>query len=97
MKVLAGNYPRYSGEILFDGQAESVDSIIKAQKHGVRMIHQESQLINEFNVEQNIFSGNEICYPGLPFINKKLQKQKAREILDFLSGGMLTSTRLSRS
>ncbi|BDF57971.1 ribose import ATP-binding protein RbsA [Christensenellaceae bacterium] len=84
MKVLAGNYPRYSGEIFFDGQAESVDSIIKAQKHGVRMIHQESQLINEFNVEQNIFSGNEICYPGLPFINKKLQKQKAREILDFL-------------
>ncbi|WP_147553997.1 sugar ABC transporter ATP-binding protein [Christensenella timonensis] len=84
MKVLTGSYPRYTGDIRLDGQEEAVDSVVKAQKNGIRMIHQESQLINEFNVEQNIFSGNEICYPGLPFINKKLQRQKAREILDFL-------------
>ena len=83
MKLLTGNYSRYTGEILIEGVPEAIDSVVKAQKNGIRMIHQDSQLINEFNVEQNIFSGNEICYPRLPFINKKLQKKKRVKFWSF--------------
>ena len=45
------------------------------------MIFQESQLIGEFTVSQNIFVGNELVIKSTPFINKSLISRNAEKIL----------------
>lgn len=84
MKVLAGSFSKYDGEIFFNGSPVTTDNVTKSHRLGIKMIHQESQLIEEFTVEQNVFSGKEVRYKGLPFINKKYQQKKVKELLDFL-------------
>lgn len=62
MKVLSGVYPHgsYSGEILFNGQAQKFSGIRDSEKTGIAIIYQELALIPEMTVFENIFLGNEI-------------------------------------
>ncbi|MDD5017447.1 MAG: sugar ABC transporter ATP-binding protein [Eubacteriales bacterium] len=84
MKILAGVYSQDSGEILFEGKKVTLGSIPASQKLGIHMIFQESQLINFFSTEKNIFLGKEICFKHTPFINRKYQIEKARNLLEYL-------------
>ena len=84
MKILAGVFKQDSGKIFLDGCEVSLDSPIISQKLGIHMIYQETQLIDFFSVEKNIFIGKEITYGFLPLINKRYQIKKAKEILDYL-------------
>jgi putative multiple sugar transport system ATP-binding protein len=62
MKVLSGVHPHgsYSGEILFNGQAQKFTGIRDSEKAGIVIIYQELALIPELTVYENIFLGNEI-------------------------------------
>jgi putative multiple sugar transport system ATP-binding protein len=62
MKVLSGVYPygSYSGEILFNGQAQKFFGIRDSEKAGIAIIYQELALVPEMTVYENIFLGNEI-------------------------------------
>ncbi len=62
MKVLSGVYPHgeYSGDILFEGQAQKFTSISDSEKAGIAIIYQELALVPEMTVYENIFLGNEI-------------------------------------
>ena len=62
MKVLSGVYPygSYSGEILFNGQAQKFFGIRDSEKAGIAIIYQELALVSEMTVYENIFLGNEI-------------------------------------
>lgn len=62
MKVLSGVYPHgsYSGEILFNGQAQKFSGIRDSEKAGIAIIYQELALVPEMTVYENIFLGNEI-------------------------------------
>ncbi len=62
MKVLSGVYPygSYSGEILFNGQAQKFTGIRDSEKAGIAIIYQELALVPEMTVYENIFLGNEI-------------------------------------
>lgn len=92
MKILAGVYSQDSGTILFEGREITLGSPIISQKYGIRMIFQEPQLVDFFTVEKNIFIGKEHCYKHLPFINKKYQIGKAREILNYLQAQIDVNT-----
>ncbi|HKX42485.1 MAG TPA: sugar ABC transporter ATP-binding protein, partial [Burkholderiaceae bacterium] len=59
MKVLAGIYPKDSGEIEVDGQAVEVASPRAAQQLGIGIIHQELNLMNHLSAAQNIYIGRE--------------------------------------
>jgi ribose transport system ATP-binding protein len=59
MKILAGVYPKDSGEILYHGQPVAFASPREAQAMGVGIIHQELQLMNHLTVAQNMFIGRE--------------------------------------
>lgn len=62
MKVLSGVYPHgdYTGEILFDGEAQKFSGISDSEKVGIAIIYQELALIPEMTVYENIFLSNEI-------------------------------------
>lgn len=84
MKILYGIYSPDNGDIFFEGEKVSINSPQKAQKLGIRMIFQESELLPGLTVSQNIFLKNELWYKYLPAINQSLMDKRSREILDML-------------
>jgi ribose transport system ATP-binding protein len=81
MRVLAGIYPDYSGEIFFNGRALRIDSPRLARELGIAMVHQELSLVPELSVADNIFLGREAPsrIPGM--INQRRIEQEAGAIL----------------
>ncbi|MFL6666936.1 MAG: sugar ABC transporter ATP-binding protein [Burkholderia ambifaria] len=59
MKVLAGIYPKDTGEIEVDGRPVEIASPRAAQQLGIAIIHQELNLMNHLSAAQNIFIGRE--------------------------------------
>jgi ABC-type sugar transport system ATPase subunit len=84
MKVLYGMYSADSGDIYFDGEKVFANSPQKAQKLGITMITQDSSLVPELTVSQNIFLNKELHYKHFPFINQALMDNKTKEIFDIL-------------
>jgi len=59
MKILAGIYNDYSGEIIFKGSKISFNHPRDADKAGISIIHQELNLVSHMSVAENIFLGRE--------------------------------------
>ncbi|MDB5767130.1 MAG: putative fucose transporter, ATP-binding component, partial [Collimonas fungivorans] len=59
MKVLAGVYPKDSGEIRIEGLPVEIPTPRAAQALGIGIIHQELNLMNHLSAAQNIFIGRE--------------------------------------
>ena len=92
MKILAGVNLQDTGKIIFNGKEAFINSTIASQKLGIRMIFQEPQLIDFFTVEKNIFIGKEICYKYTPFINRKFQLARAKDLLSYLQTNIDVNT-----
>ncbi|MBS0261787.1 MAG: sugar ABC transporter ATP-binding protein [Planctomycetes bacterium] len=59
MKVLAGVYSRYEGQLLLRGEPVRFQSTRDAEHAGVSIIHQELNLVEQLSVAANIFLGRE--------------------------------------
>lgn len=59
MKILAGIYPDYEGQIVFDGREIHPHNPREAEKLGIAIIHQELNLIPDLSIGENIFLGKE--------------------------------------
>jgi ABC-type sugar transport system ATPase subunit len=81
MRVLAGFYPDYSGQIQVDGKLEHVAQPKDAMRLGIALVHQELSLVPELTVAENIFLGREFNsrIPGL-VLNRKAEVE-AKKIL----------------
>lgn len=55
----------YSGEILFEGKREEIQSASDSIKLGIGMVHQEFMLLPKFTVAENIKLNREITRPNL--------------------------------
>ncbi|MGY2257703.1 D-xylose ABC transporter ATP-binding protein [Pseudomonas sp. SDO55104_S430] len=66
MKVLSAVYPHgtWDGEILWDGQPLTAQSISETEAAGIVIIHQELALVPDLSVAENIFMGHELTLPG---------------------------------
>lgn len=62
MKVLFGQYPADSGEIIFEGNKVNFHSVKEAVNHGISMIYQELSPILELSIAENVFVGR---YPKM--------------------------------
>ncbi len=62
MKVLSGVHPHgtYTGDILFEGEAQEFRSISDSEKIGIAIIYQELAMVPEMTVYENIFLGHEL-------------------------------------
>jgi len=65
MKILSGVQHATSGTILLDGEPVSLHGVRGALQHGIAMIHQELNLVDELNVAENVFLGREISKGGM--------------------------------
>ncbi|WP_022872955.1 multiple monosaccharide ABC transporter ATP-binding protein [Nesterenkonia alba] len=81
MKVLSGVHPAgsYDGDIVFDGEKVSFQSINDSEARGIVIIHQELALVPHLSVAENIFLGNEVATGGV--INWHEANAKAVELM----------------
>jgi ribose transport system ATP-binding protein len=82
MKVLAGVYQKDSGEILLDGRPVEPATPRAAQDLGIRIIHQELNLMNHLSAAQNIFIGREPRGRFGLFLDENALNAQARRIFD---------------
>lgn len=78
MNILGGNLQPDEGEICLEGKPVKVASPIEAFELGIGFVHQESNLLDNLSVYENVFLGRERV-SGLGRVNKR---QMCREILD---------------
>jgi ABC-type sugar transport system, ATPase component len=64
MKILGGDYARDGGEILLDGRPVTLRSPRDAERHGIRIIHQELSHAPDLSVAENVFLGRLPRRPG---------------------------------
>ncbi len=63
MNILGGNLQPEEGELRLDGQAVRITSPIEAYRLGIGFVHQESNLLDNLSVYENIFLGRERITP----------------------------------
>jgi ABC-type sugar transport system ATPase subunit len=79
MKMLAGSFDDYTGEILIGGQVALLHSPTLAKRHGVGMIYQELSLARPISITENLLAGR-LPRRG-PFLDKPRARAMARELL----------------
>lgn len=82
MQILSGAQQPDSGELRVDGSVVRFGSPRDAQALGIRMIHQELNLVPDLSVAENIFLGREQSRRGL--VDRARQRSDARAVLDRL-------------
>jgi ABC-type sugar transport system ATPase subunit len=65
MKILSGVLKPTSGEVRLDDSPLALSGVRDAMKHGIAMIHQELNLVDELTVSENVFLGREITKGGM--------------------------------
>lgn len=80
IKILAGVYPDYKGEIFLEEESVKFKSPNDAAYQGISVIHQEMSLINSMTVADNIFLGREMTKAGL-WMDYRSQYNKAQVLL----------------
>jgi ABC-type sugar transport system ATPase subunit len=96
MKILAGIYPDYQGEIIFKGRPTSIHTPRQARELGIAMVHQELSLVPELSVAENMFLGREARsrIPGL--IDRQQIEKKAGAILAEIEAGISPGQRVNQ-
>ena len=80
MKILNGNYKKDEGQILIDGKEVDITDPLVAAAHGISIIFQELNLVDQLSIAENIFAGR--LSEGLKRVNWKEINRKAKELLD---------------
>ena len=83
MKILNGNYKKDSGEILIDGKEVDITDPQVADAHGITIIFQELNLVDELSIAENIFAGR-LAKKG-KLVNWKELNERAKVLLDRIS------------
>ncbi|WP_197440918.1 sugar ABC transporter ATP-binding protein [Thalassoglobus neptunius] len=82
MKILCGIHPPTSGAIFIDGDRLQSGKPAAAAQAGIRVIHQEFNLIPSLTVPENLFLGQESSLLG--GINQRQETARAREVFEQL-------------
>ena len=80
IKILAGVYDDYQGEIRLGGKPVRFKSPQEAHRHGISVIYQEISLVGSLSVAENIFLGREATRAA-GWLDTAGQRQQARRLL----------------
>ena len=92
--IIAGIHQADSGKMIWNGQLYAPSSPKEAMHSGIGLIHQETNLLPELSIYENIFLGRLICNKGL--IDKKQMRKLADEQLSSLGLHMASDTNVSK-
>ena len=81
MKMIAGSFTDYTGEIYVSGQKVDLHSPSIAKEAGIGMIYQELSLARPISIYENLLVGRLPIQGKIPFVNKKKAIEQARELL----------------
>ena len=95
MKVLAGAFSDYSGEIRIRGQRVELHSPAAAKAHGIEMIQQELNLSLPQTIAENILAGRLPTRAGV-FVDEKAMVRQAKEAMARLGLGLDPMTPVER-
>jgi inositol transport system ATP-binding protein len=95
MKILAGLVKPDQGEILLNGRHMDFNSPKESLDHGISMIHQELNCIQEMTIAENIFIGREPCYQFLQVVDRRKLNQQAFDLFKEIDWEMDPDTKLS--
>lgn len=88
MKILAGLFNDYTGEIYIDGNLCRLHTPMLAKEHGVGMIYQELSVARRISIVENLLVGRLPKKNGL-FYDKKEAIRQAKELLERVGLGYL--------
>ena len=80
MKVLAGLYSDYTGDILIHGEKRLLHSPMLAKEYGIGMVYQELSLARRISIYENLLVGR-LPKKNALFIDKKKAIAQAKELL----------------
>ncbi len=80
IKILGGAQSPDAGEIMIEGQPQSIANPLDAQRAGIGIIYQEFNLVPHLSARENIFLGQE--GGGLRWLPVNAERQRARTLLD---------------
>ncbi|MDR2434771.1 MAG: sugar ABC transporter ATP-binding protein [Treponema sp.] len=81
MKIMAGSFTDYTGEVLIRGKPVTLHSPAAAKANGIGMIYQELSLARPISIEENLLAGRLPRRKGTPFIDKKAVKRESKALL----------------
>ncbi|MCX7821603.1 MAG: ATP-binding cassette domain-containing protein [Brevinematales bacterium] len=95
VKILGGFYSAYSykGNILLDGKPVKFYSQRDSEKSGIGVVYQNSSLIPQLNVYENIFLAKEISFSGI--IDWKKSFEKTKELFHSLGFDIFPGKKIS--
>ncbi len=82
MRIMSGAYQPNSGAIYFQGRKVKLESPIQSHKLGIGMVYQDTQLVGDLDIVQNIFLGDEISRNGL--LDRNQMERRVADILGSL-------------
>jgi ABC-type sugar transport system ATPase subunit len=94
MKILAGAITEYEGEIVVGGKSVSFAGPREAEEAGIRIIHQELNLVPELTVAANIFLGRELRGP-LGLLDDRAMDRRCREVFEKLGAPISPGAKVS--
>ncbi|MBQ3575199.1 MAG: sugar ABC transporter ATP-binding protein, partial [Clostridia bacterium] len=80
MKVLAGLYNDYTGDIYIDGEKRLLHTPVLAKEYGIGMVYQELSLAQRISIYENLLVGR-LPKRNALFIDKKKAIAEAKELL----------------
>lgn len=80
--IISGSLKPDKGTITWRDNVYDHFTISQAKSAGIKMVHQELQVLPMMNVEENIFIGEEISNHG--FSDKRKMRERARELLEMV-------------
>ena len=79
MKMLAGSFDDYTGQICINGKEVKLHSPTQAKKYGIGMIYQELSLARPISIIENLLAGR-LPRKG-PFLDKARARSQAKGLL----------------
>ncbi len=96
MRVLAGLYPDYEGDIYINGKLERLANPRVAMAQGISLVHQELSLIPELTVAENIYLGREQSSPIPGIISRRRAEALAAKTLSEVGADVSPRDKISR-
>ena len=80
MKIVAGSYSFEEGQAFIEGKSVVINSPFQMREYGINMVYQDTKLVPEIKVFQNVYLNNEIT-DKLGFTNDKVMRKNCHELL----------------
>ena len=90
--IISGSLAPSGGSLYYQGKEYKEFSITQAKQIGIKMVHQELQVLPLMSIYENIFLGEETRKMG--FVDKKNMKDRTRELLKVVGLSVSPETRV---